>query len=282
MRDKRDKHRIDALIARIAAGQHGVVSLVQLRSTGLSSSAISRRVSSARLHRIHRGVYAAGHPRLSERGRWLAAVLACGAGAVLSHLSAAALWGIRRAAGGSVHVTVPRTSGVRQRDSIVVHRSSSLNAGHCTLREAIPVTTPSRTVADLRPLLSQMQFGAVLREAEFLGLLIEHEFESDGSRSELEQEMLALCRRHRLPQPEVNVRIDRFVVDFLWPPERLVVEVDGWYSHRSRSAFEEDRARDARLKLLGYEVVRFTWRQVTRERAKVARTIRTLLTARAA
>ena len=92
--------------------------------------------------------------------------------------------------------------------------------------------------------------------------------------------MLALCRRHRLPKPAVNVRVDRYVVDFLWRDHLLVVEVDGWESHRTRSAFEEDRSRDARLKILGYEVVRFTWRQVTRDRPGVAETIRTLLHAR--
>ncbi len=92
--------------------------------------------------------------------------------------------------------------------------------------------------------------------------------------------MLALCRRHRLPQPDVNVSVDRYVVDFLWADCSLIVEVDGWESHRTRSAFEEDRARDARLAVLGYAVVRFTWRQVTSDAVEVAQTIRTLLLAR--
>ena len=106
--------------------------------------------------------------------------------------------------------------------------------------------------------------------------------ESDRTRSELEQAMLRICRRHRLPRPEVNLRIDRFEVDFLWPVQRLVVEVDGWQAHRTRSAFEADRARDARLALLGYEVIRFTWRQLGQDSAGVAGTIRSLLGARAA
>jgi very-short-patch-repair endonuclease len=92
--------------------------------------------------------------------------------------------------------------------------------------------------------------------------------------------MLSVCRRHRLPQPAVNVPIDRYVVDFLWTDQHLVVEVDGWESHRTRSAFEGDRARDARLSVLGYEVVRFTWRQITSDAAGVAKVIRTLLRAR--
>jgi very-short-patch-repair endonuclease len=93
----------------------------------------------------------------------------------------------------------------------------------------------------------------------------------------LESRLLALCRRHRLPKPEVNARLDQFVADFLWPEQRLYVEADGWESHRTRSAFEADRARDARLKVLGYEVLRFTWRQITSDPGRVARTIRALL-----
>jgi very-short-patch-repair endonuclease len=181
-----------------------------------------------------------------------------------------------------VHVTVPSTAGIRKRDGIVLHRSTTLIARHCTRRDGIPVTSPARTLSDLRPLLSSAQFAAALREAEFLQLPIDHPIEPDRAHSELEQAMLALCRRHRLSPPEVNVKIDRFEVDFLWRDQRLVVEVDGWDSHRSRSAFEEDRARDARLAVLGYEVVRFTWRQVTEDARAVAQTIRLLLRARAA
>ena len=281
----------DAFIASLAARQHGVVSTAQLRSAGISFPGINRRLETGRLHRIHRGVYAVGHDRLSERGRWIAAVLACGDGAVLSHLSAAELWGIRRRirrvseSGGRgesdpVHVTVPSTAGRKRRNGIALHRSSTLLARDRTRHDGIPVTRPGRTLADLGPLLSPAQFAVALREAEFLRLPIESRFESDGARTELEHRMIAVCRRHRLPQPGVNVRVDRYEVDFLWREHSLVVEVDGWNSHRSRSAFEDDRARDARLKVLGYEVVRFTWRQVTRDRRGVAETIRTLLHAR--
>jgi very-short-patch-repair endonuclease len=217
----------------------------------------------------------------------MAAVLACGNDAVLSHRSAAELWGmlgrLRRpsdAGGGGyaiVEVTVPRRGGRARRRGIRIHRSSTLSPAECTRRAGIPVTKPSRTLADLRPLLSPAQLNAAIREAEFLGLPIEQGRDGDRTRTELEAKFLSLCRRHRLPQPEVNVRVDQFEVDFLWPPQRLVVEVDGWESHRTRSAFEEDRARDARLKLLGYDVLRFTWRQVEAEGAAVARTVRELL-----
>jgi very-short-patch-repair endonuclease len=293
MRSKRDKSGRDAAIARLAANQHGVVTAAQLVNAGLSRGRISERASAGRLHPLHRGVYAVGHRRLSDEARWMAAVLACGEGAVLSHTSAAQLWGIRRrprrlseaGADGEaddVHVTVPKTSGMRNRAGIVLHRCYTLIAGPHTRHDGIPVTTPARTLADLRPLLSPAQFTAALREAEFLRLPIAGQFESDGARTDLEQLMLAICRRHRLPRPEVNVKVDQYEVDFLWRAERLIVEVDGWDAHRSRSAFEEDRVRDARLKLLGYEVVRFTWRRLSRDRSAVAKTIRALLRPRTA
>jgi very-short-patch-repair endonuclease len=171
---------------------------------------------------------------------------------------------------------------MRKRRGIVLHRSSTLIARHCTRQDGIPVTTPARTLAGLRPLLSPAQFSAAIREAEFLRLPIDDLFESNGTRTDLEQAMLTLCRRHRLPRPEVNVKIDRYEVDFLWREQRLIVEVDGWEAHQTRSAFEEDRARDARLAVLGYEVVRFTWRQVADQRRQVAETIRALLRMRAA
>jgi very-short-patch-repair endonuclease len=293
MRSKRDKCDRDAAIARLAANQHGVITTAQLTDIGLSRGRIAERTRAGRLHPVHRGVHAVGHARLSDRGRWMAAVLACGEGAVLSHLSAAELWGIHRHVRRlsdsdgrgevpDVHVTIPSTAGIRKRNGIALHRSSTLVARHCTLREGIPVTTPARTLTDIRPLLSPARFSAAHREAEFLQLPLEEELDSDRARTDLEQAMLALCRRHRLPQPEVNVKIDRHEVDFLWRDARLIVEVDGWESHRTRSAFEEDRARDARLAVLGYEVVRFTWRQVTDQRRQVAETIRALLRARAA
>jgi very-short-patch-repair endonuclease len=288
MRKERDNRGPDAVIARIAANQHGVVSTDQIGSACLSPAGVTRRLAAGRLHRIHRGVNAVGHRRLGDEGRWMAAVLACGEGAVLSHLSAAELWGIRRRArrisggGGSgepdpTHVTVPSTAGKRRRQGILLHRSSTLTASDCTRREGIPVTKPARTLADIRPLLSPAQFNSAIREAEFLRFSIGDQFDSDRARTELEKRMLALCRRHRLPQPEVNVKVGRFEVDFLWRDARLVVEVDGWESHRSRSAFEEDRQRDARLKVIGYEVLRFTWRQVEDEARNVAATIRGLL-----
>jgi very-short-patch-repair endonuclease len=279
--------RRDAAIASLAAGQHGAISVEQLYALGLSSSAVGDRVSAGRLHRIHRGVYAVGYPRLSREGLWLAAVLACGQAAVLSHRSAAELWrimptgrgqaGHRGVADGPVDVTVAGEGGRMQRQGIRIHRSITLSVAGSTIRAGIPVTNPARTLEDLRRVLPSRQFARALREAEFLALPIGKAFEPDRTRTDLEGLLLAVVRRHRLPQPEVNMRIDRYVVDFLWRPQRLIVEVDGWQAHRMRSAFEEDRARDARLKILGFEVLRFTWRQIEGDAGTVAQTIRELL-----
>jgi very-short-patch-repair endonuclease len=267
----------DAAIASLAATQHGVVSAEQLRDTWVPDSTMGDRVRSGRLHRIHRGVYAVGHPQLSDEGRWMAAVLACGDGAVLSHRSAAELWRMLRTgqSASPVHVTVAGEG--RHRPGIHVHRSSTLSPAACALRSGIPVTTPARTLADVRRSFPRQVFARALREAEFLGLPLGERITADRTRSELEARFLTLVGRHRLPQPVVNARINRFVVDFLWRSERLIVEVDGWEAHRSRSAFEEDRARDVRLAALGFHVLRFTWRQIEDGPAAIAAAIRSVL-----
>ena len=283
MRKESANRARDAAIARIAAKQHGVVSTAQLRAAGLLPSRVADRLAAGRIHRIHRGVYAVGHPNISNEGRWMAAVLACGEGAVLSHRSAAALWGFlpHRRGGidqkGPAEVTVPNGGGRKPRDGIHLHRSLTLSPAHLTRRAGIPVTKPARTLEDLHRTLSREQFAVALRQAEYLRLSLGDRIVPDHTRSELEARFLAICRRHRLPQPEVNVRVDRFLVDFLWLPRRLIVELDGWRSHRTRSAFEQDRARDARLKLLGYDVLRFTWRQLEAEPRQVASAVRALL-----
>jgi very-short-patch-repair endonuclease len=206
----------------------------------------------------------------------MAAVLACGPGAVLSHRAAGALWQLLPPP-SQIDVTVPGHAGRKRRDGFVVHRSRTLDASDCTFRDRIPVTTPARTVADLRNVLSREDFAEAVRKAELKRLPVSPPTESDRARTKLESRFLSLCRRHRLPEPEVNAPIDSYEVDFLWRDRRLVVEVDGWESHRTRSAFESDRARDARLAVLGFNVVRFTWRQVTEDGAAVAGTVRTLL-----
>jgi very-short-patch-repair endonuclease len=204
----------------------------------------------------------------------MAAVLACGPDAVLSHTSAAALWQLLPQR-GFVHVTVPGYG--RPRSGIKVHRSRTLRPPDVTRRDNIPVTTPSRTLADLHRTLPQPQFARALREAEYLKLPLDDRHAPDGTRSELEADFLTLCRRHRLPKPEVNVRIGPYVVDFLWPDHKLVVEVDAYSTHGSRSVFESDRARDVQLRLWGYEVFRFTPLQIDDEARAIAATLGTLL-----
>lgn len=256
-----DKVARDRGIARVAARQHGLITSAQLERVGLGRRGISKRVQVGRLHRLHRGVYAVGHASVGNEGRWLAAVLAYGPGAVLSHRSAAELWEMLPPADGPVHVTVPGDAGRKRRRGIEVHRSSVLSRRDCTRRQGIPVTSPARTLADLRGAVRAAQVRRALRQAEVLGLPLPAR-DGDHTRSELERRFLALCRRHGLPAPEVNVRIDDFLVDFLWRDRRLIVETDGYRYHRGRAAFEDDRARDLRLKLLGYDVLRLTERQL--------------------
>jgi very-short-patch-repair endonuclease len=266
----------DRLIARIAARQHGLVTTAQLERAGLGRRGASARERKGLLHRIHRGVYGVGCAALSYHGRWLAAVLACGPGAVLSHISAAQLWGLVPARQGPVHVTVPTASGRSRRRGIRLHRSPSLPPAATASLDGIAVTTVARTLADLRRTVAPAVYRSAVRQAEFRGYDL-GPVATDGTRSELERKLLAICRRYRLPAAEVNVLVGPYTVDFLWRESRLVVEVDGYGAHRGRQAFEDDRERDRRLALLGYRVLRFTYRQVTEDTAGVADAIRAAL-----
>lgn len=266
----------DRRVAKVAARQYGVISAAQLRAAGVNRGGRARRLQAGRLHRVHRGVYAVGHRRLSELGIWMAAVLACGEGAALSHLAAAALWRLLPPPRESIDVTVPGDGGREKQVGIRLHRSSTLGPESTTRRAGIPVTTAARTLADLRRVVAAPRLRRAIREADVLGLSV-GDLERDLTRSELETRFLMLCRRHSLPVPEVNARVGAFKVDFLWPQRRLIVETDGYRYHRGRVAFEEDRARDVHLRLLGYEVLRFTHRQVTGGGAHVAAALRVLL-----
>jgi very-short-patch-repair endonuclease len=270
----------DLLVAKVAAQQHGVISVRQLRDAGLDKHRVRYRERSGRLHRIHRGVYAVGHPRLSREGRWMAAVLACGDSAALSHGSAASLWGLLPDSAAPVEISVPGEGGRRSRSGIRLHRRSSLEPGCVTRRSGIPVTTPVRTISDLRRAVSPQQLRRALRQAEVLGLPLGPDSVHDGTRSELEHRFLTLCRRHRLSPPAVNIRIGALLVDFAWTDRRLIVETDGYRFHRGRTAFENDRARDLRLRELGYDVIRLTHRQVLDQPEQVAAVLRKALSQR--
>lgn len=276
---------VEPRLARLASTQHGVVSLPQLRTLGLRDGAVKHRVRSGRLHRIHRGVYALGHARLSNEGRWMAAVLACGPNrctdrpVALSHRSAAGLWQLLPASPAAVDVTLGGDGGRNKRAGIRVHRSATLTPQDVTLRQGIPVTTPARTLTDLRRCVSAQELGRAWRQAGVLGYRIDESGlgEREPTRSELERRFLSLCRRHRLSTPRVNVAIDGYVVDFLWPDARLVVETDGYRFHRGRAAFEHDHRRQTRLAASGYEVLRFTWRQLLEEPGQVVSALRVRL-----
>jgi hypothetical protein len=265
-------------LADRARRQHSVVSGAQLHEMGFDDAAIRRRVLSGRLHRLHRGVYAVGHTVLNRHGRYLAATMACGRGAVLSHRSAAALWGIRPTDAARIDVTVSHTSGFRSTAAIVVHRSR--RPIEATTRDGIAVTTPGQTLADLATALPRRALEKAAEQAEALRLdmsipaghpgetrlreAMAHDLGST-TRSPLEDAFLELCDAHGIPRPRVNTIVEGYEVDFCWPEERLIVETDGRAHHGTRAAFERDRARDARLTVLGWRVLRFTDRHVRLE-----------------
>jgi very-short-patch-repair endonuclease len=250
MRHKRVE-AADERIARVAARQHGIVTAAQMYAAGLDRSAIRRRVAAGRLHQVFRGVYTVGHAGLGNEGRWMAAVLACGEGAVLSHRSAAELLKMLDPTDEAIHVSVPVAGGRRKRDGIRIHRIPSLPTAATTRRDGIAVTSPARTLVDLRSTVSRDEFRRAVRQAEFRRYSIDaHLLNPDRTASELERLFLRLVRRHRLPDPEVNAQVGGLEVDFLWREQRLIVETDGYRYHRGSAAFEADRERDNRLREL--------------------------------
>jgi very-short-patch-repair endonuclease len=298
----------DGRLVAIAVAQHGPVSLAQLRATGLTESAVRKRAGAGRLHRIHCGVYALV-PRelLTRNGLYMAAVLACGPGAVLSHRSAAALHELRPSGGARIDVTVPNRS-YRRHTGIAVHRSPGLIEADTTRMNNIPCTTVARTLLDIAAVLDRRPLERVFDQAEILELfdlgalngqlvrnptrtgiriikaiLTEHYLGSTPTWSELEEVFLALVRRARLPDPQVNAWIDPgdgdrpLRVDFAWRAERVAVETDGRRTHRTRQARERDPRRDQRLIAAGWRPVRTTWRQVMRRPQELQATLRALL-----
>jgi very-short-patch-repair endonuclease len=263
------------------------------------------RVEHGALHRVHQGVFAVGHPVLSHTGRFMAATLACGPSAVLSHRSAAIHWGLRAGLGTPIDVTAPGRRG-RAPEGITAHRDDCLTPADRTEREGIPCTAVARTLLDLAGASPLFELRKAVAQAEVLrlldlnatGELIRRSRGRRGvarlrlvidelhpatrlTRSELERRFLELCRRHGLPVPEVNKRIEvgdqMLRPDFLWRDARLVVEADGREFHDTASAFEADRRRDQDFQLAGWTVTRCTWGQVLREPRRLAVTIRALL-----
>ncbi len=291
------------MCAWAAKRQHGCVARRQLVEWGMGRSAIDRRVRSGRLHPLQFGVYAVGHPVVSREGRFMAAVLACGPGAVLSHRSAAALWRIRPPTSGPIEVTVSTKSD--SRGSIRRH-SASLPADEVTTVDGIPVTTVPRTVFDLAAVSSATTVEGALRESEYLQLhdrlslpdlldrypgrrgsrtvrtCLARRAESPGRiRSRLEERFLPFLRHHQLPIPQLNAWVQAgqrsFQVDCLWDEAKQIVELDGYQAHGTRTAFREDRARDRLLRVAGYGVTRIAWAQLDDEPTALAADLRALL-----
>jgi len=199
---------------------------------------------------------------LSWRGLWLAAVLAAGDGAVLSHSSAVALWEFLRPIQGPVHVTVDAAVRRKSRPGIVVHRSRTLAPRDVTRRHGIPVTTPSRTIEDVRGPLEPYLFRRALRQAELAGHRVPHVSLVKRSRSDLELLFLSFCERYGLPRPLVNHRVHGHRVDFFFADQRVAVETDHWDYHRGSVAFEDDHARDLALRAHGLATRRYTGDQL--------------------
>ena len=268
----------DLLIARIAARQHGVVTASQLLRSGLTRDGVLGRVRAGRLHPVHRGVYAVGHDGLTHHGRWKAATLAAPRG-VLSHRSAAELWELLPPSSAKPHLSVPYPASPARRADLTIHRSRTLARARTTSRDNIPVTMPARTLADLMSVASAADVRRATRTAEKRGLPLDPRYLSDRTESDLERDFLAICRRHRVPEPETQAWIGRYRVDFLWPLERLVVEVDGYIYHRGRRAMREDNDRDLELELAGFRVVRIEDTRIDEDPAGLAAAVLCLLRA---
>jgi hypothetical protein len=239
-----------------------VVTVEQLLAAGVSETSIRRGVDAGRLHRLHRGVYAVGHRSLSWRGRWLAAVLAAGDGAVLSHTSAVALWQFLRPVPGPIHVTVDAAVRRKPRPGIRMHRSRTLTPRVITRRHGIAVTIPARTIDDIREEVEPYLFRRALRQAELAGHKVPHLARTKRTRSDLELLFLRLCDAHGLPRPLVNHRVHGHRIDFYWPDHRLAVETDSWEYHRGSVAFEDDHERDLELRGHGIATRRYTAEQL--------------------
>jgi len=203
----------------------------------------------------------------------MAASLAC-EGAVVSHRSAAELWGLLKPAEGLIDISVPGDSGRARRSGLRLHRRVALEASAITRRYRIPVTKPAQTIADLRGAVPPRDLRRAIRQANVFGLPIGPETGRDRTRSDLERDFLRICRKYQLPTPEVNVRVGPHLVDFLWRSPHLVVETDGYRYHRGRQAFRDDRARDLELRRRGFEVLHVSEEQIEGEPEKVAEVLR--------
>jgi Transcriptional regulator, AbiEi antitoxin/Protein of unknown function (DUF559) len=277
--------RADVRVAKLAARRHGVLNAAELRACGLTAQAIAYRVSIGRLHQLHRGVYAVGHASPTLDGCYLAAVKACGAGAVLCRLAAAVLeklieWEDRQPDVLVLGESAPRHPGING------HRTSYLPAEHVTTVRGIPVTTAERTLLDLAAVLPEHRLRRAVRQAQFLQLttigslvaVLRGPGPTRGRKtlariiatgaaptaSELEDAVLDLILRAGFVHPLVNEPLllagRRIIPDFRWPDQRLVIEADGPH-HDDPMQRRDDKERQRILEAHGDRVLRVTWEQ---------------------
>jgi uncharacterized protein DUF559 len=273
-------------IRELAERQHGVVARRQLLELGVNETLIQCRADGGILIPVFQGIFALGHERLTGRGRWMAAVLASGPGAVLSHGSAMELWGIRGSR-GPVEV-LRRAGGVRERRAgIRLHQTRKLTSREITLEANIPVTSIERALLDMAGRLDVKQQERALVEADRGGRLrwpelarllargrgrkgvgglrrvaMEVDPRAADVKSPLEADFLVLCREVGLPLPQVNVLVEGYLVDFYWPLQRVVVETDSYTYHANRPSFEGDHERTVALTAAGYDVHRATYQML--------------------
>lgn len=275
--------------------QHGVVAREQLLELGLSVRAVEHRLKTGRLHLLRRGVYAVGRPEISRSGWWMAAIFACGRGTVLSHRSAAALWGIGDEATGRIDVSTPFAS-FNHPSEVRVHRRYGLRPDDVAERDGIPVTSPVRTLLDVATELGPSELERAVNEADRHDLVDPEELRRALGRyrgergvrrlrtlldrrtfrltdSELERRFLKLVAEAGLPAPLTGQRLNGFKVDFHWPDLRLVVETDGLRYHRTPAQQARDRLRDQAHLAAGMTPLRFTHQQVRFEAGYVRLTL---------
>lgn len=275
----------EGAVAWVAERQLALVTTHQLHIAGVGRGALRRRLENEVLHRMYRGVYLVGHPIPLPGARELGAVLACGERAFISHRSAAALWGLANAPLDFVEITVV-ARGCRSRDGVHVHRVERLAATDRRHKAGIPVTSPARTVVDYAATANATELEYAIAEAFAHNLTDERQIlaatervpnhagvvrvrailsqpgGANRTRSGGERAMLHLLREAGLPAPRTNVVIAGFTADFVWPDARLIVELDGYPFHGHRAAFERDHRRDIVHRNAGYDVLRFTGRQL--------------------
>jgi hypothetical protein len=300
------QREVDAEVGRLAVAQNGVVTRGQLEELGLDDQAIAKRVARSRLHRINQRVYSLTPRVMTERGRFMAAVLACGPEAVLSHRAAAYLWQLVDTWEEPIDVTAPNRRG-RSPTGVAAHRDGSLQPIDKTSLHGIRCTSVARTLLDFAGVEPEWKVRKAVAEAEVLRILDRTRLQgllkrsrrrrgvarlrlildtihpqTKRTRSELERLFLEMCVRAKVPQPEVNVWLPapdgkRYQADFLWRDARRIIEADSRRFHDTDSSFLSDRKRQQQLELAGWRVSRCTWEEVEQEPRRLALTVQGLL-----